>query len=62
MQIRNIERTEWLHCSIDLLHEAFEKAKRNTAALLPYLKLKKWRNTRKTLLYWIYKSLRKTRS
>jgi hypothetical protein len=43
MQIRNNGKTEWFHCHIDLLDEAFEKARRNSAEFSPYLRLKKWR-------------------
>jgi hypothetical protein len=37
MQIRNNEKTEWFHCSIDLLEEAFEKIKKKFGGSPPRL-------------------------
>jgi hypothetical protein len=41
MQIRNNGKTEWFHCSIDLLDEAFEKAKKKYGGALTLFEIEK---------------------
>jgi len=41
MQIRNNGKTEWFHCSIDLLDEAFEKAKKKYGGSLTLFEIEK---------------------
>jgi hypothetical protein len=41
MQIRNNGKTEWFHCSIDLLDEAFKKAKKKYGGSLTLFEIEK---------------------
>ena len=41
MQIRNNGKTEWFHCSIDLLDEAFEKAHKKYGGSLSQFDIEK---------------------
>ncbi len=41
MQIRNNGKTEWFHCHIDLLDEAFEKAKKKFGGSLTLFEIEK---------------------
>jgi glucosamine-phosphate N-acetyltransferase len=46
MQIRNNGKTEWFHCSIALLDEAFEKAKKKFGGILALFEIEKMEKIR----------------
>ena len=46
MQIRNNGKTEWFHCHIDLLDEAFEKAKKKYGGILSLFEIEKMEKIR----------------
>ena len=46
MQIRNNGKTEWFHCHIDLLDEAFEKAKKKFGGILTLFEIEKMEKIR----------------